>query len=388
MVQVSRTGRGDRTNHICVVGLRGIPDVIGGIEAHCQQLYPRLAKLSEGVRVTVLIRSGYTQRRLFEYQGIQVRTVWSPHVWGVDTVVHSFLAVLYARLFLKVDVLHLHGIGPGFFSPLARLLGIPTVVTHHARDYLRPKWSLRGQTFLRLGERFTARFANAVVCVSKALHSEFVHAYPEARGRARVIPNASALTGPVPPDIAPFLVPLGLVAGKYILAVGRLDAAKSFDDLIAAFKQGRPNAKLVIAGSEIGNEAHAAELWKHRSDDIIFTGFQSGEALASLYRGAALFVHPSRLEGYGLVIAEALTLDLPLIVSDIPPHLEFELPEQCYFPAGDVAALAVKLGAGDYGQYRAPRAAEIQQRKDWNDIAAQHLLLYREVSERRLLLAS
>ena len=383
VASAGNTGRSDGARHICVVGLRGIPDVIGGIEAHCQQLYPRLVKLSSGTRVTVVIRRGYTQSRLFDYEGIQVRTIWSPHMWGVDTVIHSFLSVLYARLFLKADVLHLHGIGPGFFTPLARLLGIPTVVTHHARDYLRPKWSLRGQTFLRLGERFTARSANAVVCVSEALHREFVHAFPEAGGRTRVIPNTSALTRPVPADIAPFLARLGLSPNNYILAVGRLDAAKSFDDLIAAFSRARPPLKLVIAGSEIGNEAHAEQLWKNRSDDIIFTGFQSGEMLASLYGGAALFVHPSRLEGYGLVIAEALMLNLPLIVSDIPPHFEFDLPQQCYFPAGDVDALAGKLGGGNYRQYCAPAASAVQRRQDWNDIAARHLELYREVAEPR-----
>lgn len=373
-------GGSNRARHICVVGLRGIPDVIGGIEAHCQQLYPRLVKLSGGTRVTVLIRYGYTQRRLSEYEGIQVRTIWSPRIWGVDTVVHSFLSVLYARLFLRPDVLHLHGIGPGFFTPLARLLGMRTVVTHHARDYLRPKWSRRGQTFLRLGEMFSAHSANAVICVSKALHHEFVDAYPVARSRARVIPNASALAARVPDHIEPVLARFGLVPNGYVLAVGRLDAAKSFDELIAAFKQARPDCKLVIVGSEIGNEAHAAELWEHRSNDVIFTGFQSGEVLASLYRGAALFVHPSRLEGYGLVIAEALTLGLPLIVSDIPPHLEFELPQQCYFPAGDVEALAAKLRGGNYQQYRAPAASEDQRGRDWNDIAASHLELYRELA--------
>lgn len=176
-----KTPRGGRARHICVVGLRGIPDVIGGIEAHCQQLYPRLVKLSPGTRVTVLIRNGYTQRRLSEYEGIQVRTIWSPHIWGVDTVIHSFLSMLYAWLFLRPDVLHFHGIGPGFFTPLARLLGMRTVVTHHARDYLRPKWNRRGQTFLRLGERFSAYSANRIICVSKALYQEFVGAFPFAR---------------------------------------------------------------------------------------------------------------------------------------------------------------------------------------------------------------
>ena len=110
--------------------------------------------------------------------------------------------------------------------------------------------------------------------------------------------------------------------------------------------------------------------------------------LASVYRGAALFVHPSRLEGYGLVIAEALALGLPLIVSDIPPHLEFDLPEQCYYPAGDIAALAAKLSSGDFKQYCAQTASEAARRRNWNDIAAQHLELYAEVAEPRSALAS
>ena len=388
LLDVRKIPRGGRARHICVVGLRGIPDVIGGIEAHCQQLYPRVVKLSPGTRVTVLIRNGYTERRLAEYEGIQVRTIWSPHIWGVDTVVHSFLSMLYARLFLHPDVLHFHGIGPGFFTPLARLLGMRTVVTHHARDYLRPKWTRRGQTFLRLGERFSAHSANRVICVSKALYQEFIDAFPIARSRARIIPNASALASQAPDDIEPVLARLGLVANGYILAVGRLDAAKSFNDLIAAFKQARPDCKLVIVGSEIGNEAHARHLWAQKSEDVIFTGFQSGEVLASVYRGAALFVHPSRLEGYGLVIAEALALGLPLIVSDIPPHLEFDLPEQCYYPAGDIAALAAKLSSGDFKQYCAPAATEAARRRNWSDIAAQHLELYAEVAEPRSALAS
>jgi glycosyltransferase involved in cell wall biosynthesis len=364
---------------ICVVGLRGLPDVIGGIEAHCQQLYPRLVRLAPDTRVTVLIRHGYTQRRLFEYEGIEVRTVWSPHIWGVDTVVHSFVSVLYARFVVGADLLHLHGIGPGFFTPVARSLGLRTVVTHHARDYLRPKWGRRGRLFLRLGEAFTARAANRIICVSKALRDEFVAAFPAGRARARIIRNASAISAPNPPCVDDILDRLGLRREGYILAVGRLDAAKAFDDLIAAFKRARTGLKLAIVGSEIGNEAHAAQLWKERSDDIIFTGFQSGETLAALYRGAALFVHPSKLEGYGLVIAEALAADRPLLISDIGPHLEFGLAAQCYFPAGNIEVLAAKLAGVKYDQYRAPEAAAALGQLSWDEIAAQHLELYREL---------
>ena len=362
-----------------MVGLRGLPDVIGGIEAHCQQLYPRVVEQSPETRVTLLIRRGYTQARQFNYAGIDVRTIWSPRVWGVDTVVHSFLSVIFARLRLGADLVHLHGIGPGFFSPLARLLGLRTVVTHHARDYLRPKWERAGRLFLRMGERFTSFAANRIICVSKALRDEFVSAFPRARSRTRVILNASAITPPEANKVGSVLDRFNLKQDGYIIAVGRLDAVKAFDDLIAAFRQAHVPLKLVIVGSELGNEPHAAELWKQRSDRIIFTGFQTGTDLAALYKGAALFVHPSRLEGYGLVIAEALAAERPLVVSDIPPHLEFKLPPQCYFPVGDVAALAVKLTDQHYEKYKAPEAAKALSELSWDDIARQHLDVYDEL---------
>ena len=43
---------------ICAIGLRGIPDVMGGIETHCEHLYPRLARLDETLEIIVVGRSG------------------------------------------------------------------------------------------------------------------------------------------------------------------------------------------------------------------------------------------------------------------------------------------------------------------------------------------
>ena len=49
---------------ICAIGLRGIPDVMGGIESHCQQLYPKMVK--QGAEVTVLARSPYVSQKRYE----------------------------------------------------------------------------------------------------------------------------------------------------------------------------------------------------------------------------------------------------------------------------------------------------------------------------------
>ena len=44
---------------ICAIGLRGIPDVMGGIETHCEHLYPRLAHLDEKLEIIVIGRSAH-----------------------------------------------------------------------------------------------------------------------------------------------------------------------------------------------------------------------------------------------------------------------------------------------------------------------------------------
>jgi glycosyltransferase involved in cell wall biosynthesis len=55
---------------------------------------------------------------------------------------------------------------------------------------------------------------------------------------------------------------------------------------------------------------------------VVFTGFAFGDQLAALYQHAGVFVQPSALEGLPLTLLEAVSHDAPVLVSDIPPHLE------------------------------------------------------------------
>ena len=107
---------------VAVVGTRGIPDIMGGIETHCQELYPRLVE--RGASVVIFARKAYTpQKKPYFYKGVEVVPVYAPKISGVETFVHTF------RCFLKVlawkpDVVHLHAIGPSFIAPLFRLAGL------------------------------------------------------------------------------------------------------------------------------------------------------------------------------------------------------------------------------------------------------------------------
>ena len=220
---------------ICAIGLRGIPDVMGGIETHCENLYPRLVRFDDQLDVTVIARSGYA--RPGKFGNIRIVSLWAPRVKALETLIHTPLALLYARLFLHPHVVHLHAIGPGFFTPLARLLGFRVLATHHAADSDRPKWGRFGRWFLKTGERMIARFANDVVCVSSTIEASMAAEHPSRRNHYVTIRNgAPSQSSSTPTPASDILQKLGIAPGAFVLAVGRLDATKGFHDLLEAFE--------------------------------------------------------------------------------------------------------------------------------------------------------
>jgi glycosyltransferase involved in cell wall biosynthesis len=356
---------------ICAIGLRGIPDVMGGIETHCEQLYPRLAGLGDELEIIVIGRSGYS--RSGKVANVRVVTLWAPRLNAVETLVHTPLAILYARLFLHPNVIHLHAVGPGFFAPLARLLGFRVVCTHHATDYDRPKWGRFGRWFLKTGERMMARFADEVICVSSWIETQLSSEYPEAKERFITIRNGAppAPSGEHPPE--GLLSSLGLDGGRYILCVGRLDPSKGFHDVVQAFELAKPKGlKLVIVGGSLGSDKYAAELKAYASDKVVFTGPRSSDHVRALYKNAALFVHPSYQEGFPMVVLEAVSADAPILLSNIPAHLEAGLDPVSYFPKGDVQALAAQFAAGSYARLRCSRRSQILEENDWDTVARRH----------------
>lgn len=357
---------------ICAIGLRGIPDVMGGIETHCEHLYPRLASMDDKLDITVIGRSGYV--RPGRVGRVRVVSLWAPRRKALETLIHTPLAILYARLFLHPHVIHLHAIGPGFFTPLARLLGFRVLATHHAADYDRPKWGRFGRWFLKTGERMIARFANDVICVSNTIEDGLAAEHPSRKQHYVTIRNGAPpqATGAVAPS-ADILKTLGVTPGGYILAVGRLDATKGFHDLVRAFRLAAPvGLKLVIAGGGPEGDAYAADLKANATSDVIFSGALPAAQLLKLYASAALFVHPSHLEGFPLVVLEAIAADVPILVSRIAPHLELGLDPPGYYDVGIVAQLAARLSEGNFSRVRPSVRARIIADGNWDRIAERH----------------
>jgi glycosyltransferase involved in cell wall biosynthesis len=357
---------------VCAIGLRGMPGVLGGIETHCENLYPRLARLNRDLDIVVLARAPYAQGES-TFQGVRVLPIWSVRHKYLETLLHTLVALFYARFVLKPDIVHLHAVGPGFFTPLARLFGFKTLVTHHSPDYLRPKWGPLGRAFLRAGERLAVRFATRVVCVNAAIRDDLAQRFPSAANRLCMIRNGAPAMDLAGRQGADVLGRLGLTPGNYVLAVGRLEATKGFHDLVEAFKRTeRSGVKLAIAGAAYQDDKYSRQLTAEASDRIVFTGFRTGAELHALYHNAGLFVHPSYMESFSLAILEALAAGAPALLSDIPANREFGLEEDAYFRVGDVDALAAKLRAGPAAWRRSARAAAVVQENNWDAIARRY----------------
>jgi hypothetical protein len=65
---------------VCVLGLRGLPDVMGGVEMHCEQLFPLLKERRPNDSFTVIGRKAYLAGRSSEYCGLKIITL--PHARG------------------------------------------------------------------------------------------------------------------------------------------------------------------------------------------------------------------------------------------------------------------------------------------------------------------
>ncbi|MHA1608303.1 MAG: glycosyltransferase family 4 protein [Candidatus Freyarchaeota archaeon] len=120
--------------------------------------------------------------------------------------------------------------------------------------------------------------------------------------------------------------------GEVVLCVARIDPVKSHEDLLKAFllvKEERENAKLVCVGdgSLSENVLGIRDERKERifrliddlglGEDVVFTGYLPHEDLPKAYKMADVVVLPSKMEGFGLSLTEAMASSKPVVAYDV-----------------------------------------------------------------------
>ena len=249
------------------------------------------------------------------------------------------LGMLHRRL-RHVDVVH----APSLAVPPrdgARLV----VTVHDAAPILFPDtYPPRGRWFHEQGFAATARRADVVIALTQAAADEISQGTPVPADRIRIVPHGVEQEMVADDVVAATRKTIGIGNDPYVLWVGTLEPRKGLPTLVEAFgavvdAQDLPQ-RLVIVGSPgwLDTADAIAEPARALGDRITFTGPVSEPDLLALYRGADLLAFPSRHEGFGLPVLEAMAQGTAVLCSDIPVLHEVGDDTVAYVTAGDVSA--------------------------------------------------
>lgn len=217
---------------------------------------------------------------------------------------------------------------------------VPSVVTvHDVWPFVSPATDERVRMRSQGHYALAARIAKRFIAVSRFTADEAAKHLRIDPARIDVIPNG---VGPLTRNtVAP-----ATVAGamRYVLFVGEDEPRKDVRTLIDAAalmpESLRASTAFVAAGK---TDRRVAEISMDRGLRFEAAGEVSDERLASLYAGAAAFVFPSRHEGFGLPVLEAMLYGAPVVASDAPAVIETTGGAALTFPVGDASSLAAAL---------------------------------------------
>lgn len=329
---------------IAMLGVKSVP-AAGGIARYVEELGSHLAQ--RGHEITVYCRKRYLDDPACSpYRGI--RRKLSPGLSGkhLDAATHVFSAAVDC-LWRDYDIVHIHGLAPGFVTPLLRLLSRKRIVlTVHATDWQGAKWGALARQSMKLAARLSLALSHEVTAVSLGLQEML----QQERG-CHVFHTPPGSLMPVPQEPKEILEH-GIKPDRYILCVARLTPEKGVHYAVEAFEQivSEPEAspelqdcQLVVAGDCPYGSEYAGKLKARASERIKFVSYASGRFLQELYSNAYLYLQPSDLEGLSVALLEAMSYGRCVLASDIPQNQECLGGHGYTFRAGSVASLKERL---------------------------------------------
>lgn len=219
------------------------------------------------------------------------------------------------RFLGRFDVLHFTD---WMFPP--QLAGARSTMIHDLVPLRFPDWTTRRTRSMHGAKyRNAARTCDVIFANSRFTADDVRERLGVAGERLRV----------APPGVDPVFHPEGERAelGRpYVLTAATLEPRKNLGTLVEAHRLlGGPHALAVAGGEGWGEQPDLG------AAGVVRLGFVPDDELARLYRGADVFVYPSRFEGFGIPIVEAMASGVPVVASSHP-----SMDEAC----GDAAVRA------------------------------------------------
>ncbi len=229
--------------------------------------------------------------------------------------------------------------------------GVPSVVTvhdvlYHSHPEFFPAADRRSYAW-RYG--WSIEHTDLIVAVSAATRDALLAAYPVPSSRIAVIPPPRDPRFAIPVPAAERLAVLARhgLPPRYLLSVGTLEERKNHAALVAAVARLDPGTTppLLLVGRDRGMARKLTFLASalHVAERVLIRTDVPAAHLPAVVQGAALFLFPSRAEGFGMPIVEAMSAGVPVIASDTPALAEAGGPATVYIPAADVVSLAAAI---------------------------------------------
>ncbi len=298
----------------------------GGAERVALDLSEELLKRGHQVALTVL--KSPPKNRTIADRFLALRIV--PEYLHMDRAAELYRLYLLRRSIRRAapDICHSHLMHPNLCTRLAGIgLGIPLLNTIHISER-RP-----GKGLLFAADRLTFPLCSACSAVSFASARFHERMLGLKRGTIKVIYNG---VDPIVPPSGEWLRSLkekwGLASCSRIIgSIGRLDPQKGFDFLLSLLPElsarvpaGEHWGIVIVGEGPEMDRLRALAAQAPENLTVVLPGFLEDAQRATYLFD--LFVMPSRYEGYGLVLAEAMTTGVPVVVNPVD-----SLPELCRF---------------------------------------------------------
>jgi glycosyltransferase involved in cell wall biosynthesis len=221
----------------------------------------------------------------------------------------------------------------------ARLVGVPTLISFEHNVYDTAKSQ---KQFLL--DKWLQKFTTRIIAVSQAVKDSLVH-HGILSSNIDVVPNAIRVEDfQKPVDRMIIRRELKLSDDAFLfLTIGRLEKQKAHDILLHAFQKVSTGFLLIVGEGELRDSLEKLVESLGLQGRVFFLGVRKD--IADLLSSADCFVFPSRWEGVGIVMLEALAAGLPLVVTDFAAALEIitDMSDGLVAPVDDVQSLSQKM---------------------------------------------
>lgn len=361
---------------IAVLGSRGFPSTYSGYETFIRHFVPHA--LAAGHEVVVYCRERQDGAREWRADGAICRATGGIESKSLSTLSFGLTSAWDVRS-SGADVALVVNCASGFWLPLLRRAGIPTVVNVDGLEWERGKWNRLGKAVFRAGARMSARYADTVVADSTAIAEIWEREFG-------IRPSFVPYGAPIIEDRASDRVAeLGFPAGRYGLSVARLVPENNIEMTLDALERMGPDRPpWIIVGSAVGNSPLADRLGEiDPSAGIHWLGHISDqELLNQLWRNCGVYAHGHSVGGTNPSLLQAMGAGAPVVAYDTPFAREVLTDAGQYYsdPASLAVAISTVLGSAE----RRRRLSQLGQQRieaayTWSSVCDDYLSLLSEV---------